>query len=81
MVIWRDIGVRICIKQVHIKKIGGKTFNSFCNDCGDIPVFVWNDITKRFEGVVNNRGRAYAARRRTCYRPRIQSRRLEVVNA
>jgi hypothetical protein len=68
MVIWKTIGVRIRTKQFHIKKIGGKLFRSFCNDCGEIPVAVWNDVTKKLEAVVNTRGRAYAARNRDSYR-------------
>ena len=78
MVIWRDIPVRIRIKQVHIKKIGGKVYNSFCNDFGDIPVLNFNEVTNKVEAVENRRGRAYAARKRTCYRSRIQDRRLKV---
>jgi hypothetical protein len=72
MTIWRDIGVRIFHKIPHIKKIGGKTFNSFTRDFGDVPVFYWNTITKKAEAVVNPRGRAYAARRRFKYRKNLK---------
>lgn len=68
MVIWRDIGVQVFHKFTHIKKIGGKVYNSFALDNGDIPVGNINPITNRWEPVVNNRGRAYAARKRKAYR-------------
>lgn len=68
MVIWRDIGVKVTHKIIHIKKIGGKIYRSFIKDYGDIPVMHFNEITGRIEPVVNNRGRAYAARARQMYR-------------
>lgn len=68
MVIWQDISVLVKNKTVHIKKIGGKLYNSFIVECGDVPVIRFNDQTKKFEEVVNNRGRAYAARKRQKYR-------------
>ena len=35
---------------------------------GDIPIVVYNDITKLFEPVVNTRGNAYACRKQLRYR-------------
>lgn len=75
MVIWRDIGVRIFHKTPHASfreyirnRKRRKSWNSFIVDCGDIPVCNWNETTGKMEAVVNNRGRAYAARRRFAYR-------------
>lgn len=68
MIIWRDIPVKIKEKQSHIKKIGGRLYNSFIVTYGDIPVVNINEITGQMEEVVNTRGRAYAARRRLSYR-------------
>lgn len=68
MVIWKDIDVRIRHKTVHVRKVGGRLYNSFINDYGDIPAIHYNEITKLFEPVVNLRGRAYAARKRQSYR-------------
>lgn len=68
MVIWKDVPVKIRIKMPHIRKIGGRVYDSFINDYGDIPVVNFNTITNKFEEVVNNRGTAYAARNRLRYR-------------
>lgn len=68
MIIWRDIPVKIKEKQSHIKKVGGRLYNSFIVTYGDIPVVNINEITGQMEEVVNTRGRAYAARRRLSYR-------------
>jgi len=68
MVIWQDVPVLVREKIVHIKKIGGKVYRSFCNSYGDLPVMRFNEITNKIEEVVNNRGKAYAARRRKSYR-------------
>ena len=68
MVIWKDIAVNIREKCVHIKKIGGRVYNSFVNTFGDLPVANFNEVTNKWEEVVNNRGRAYAARKRLSYR-------------
>jgi hypothetical protein len=68
MVIWRDVGVRIFHKCIHVRRIGGRVRNAFIVDCGDLPVMHWNEVTKQPEAVVNPRGRAYAARRRAAYR-------------
>ena len=67
MVIWKDVGVVINEKQVHIRKIGGRLFNSFIKTYGDIPVVIFGDAGKVID-VVNTRGRAYAARRRKAFR-------------
>ena len=55
MEIYRDVPVVIENKQ------GVKYY-------GDIPVARYNEITRKFEPVVNPRGYAYGARRRQCYR-------------
>jgi len=68
MVIWKDVPVLIKDKMVHCKKIGGKIFKSFIIDYGDIPVGRYNDQTGKWEEVENNRGKAYAARKRQKYR-------------
>jgi hypothetical protein len=68
MVIWQDINVVIEEKQVHVRRIGGRAYRSFIRTCGDVPVVRFNAITGKAEDVVNNRGRAYAARRRRSYR-------------
>lgn len=68
MVIWKDIRVKIRHKCQHVKKIGGRLYNAFVLDHGDIPCVRFNEDTKQFEEVVNNRGRAYAARKRQMYR-------------
>jgi hypothetical protein len=68
MVIWRDVAVKVYHKFVHITKIGGKVFNRFANDHGDVPVAHWNGETGTMEQVVNHRGRAYAMRKHDRYR-------------
>jgi len=66
--IYRDVAVPIRHKCWHIHKIGGKVHRDFTNDVGDIPVARSNPDTGLWEQVVNNRGRAYAARKRLKYR-------------
>lgn len=72
MVIWKDIAVPIVEKQTHIRAIScgakGRRRHSFIKTYGDVPVARINRITGLWEEVVNNRGRAYAARRRRSYR-------------
>ncbi len=68
LVIWRDIAVPIFHKTFHIRHIGDRGRYAFTKDCGDVPSLRFNSITGRIEEVVNNRGRAYAARRRLKYR-------------
>jgi hypothetical protein len=71
MVIWQDIAVPIIEKQVHVRAIKGAKARrrfSFIKTFGDIPVAIINSVTGKIEPVVNNRGRAYAARRRNAYR-------------
>ena len=70
VVIWRDTPVLIKHKCIHIKKIGGKTHNSFIIDYGDVPVGSINAITGKFEPCINHRGYGYAARKRMKYRKR-----------
>lgn len=71
MVIWKDISVAIRVKMRHIRKIGGRVYNSFITTNGDIPVARFNDMTQKFEDCDNPRGRAYAARKREAYRKNI----------
>ncbi len=47
---------------VVYKERDGKTYY------GDVPVVRYNEITRKFEEVVNPRGNAYGARRRMRYR-------------
>jgi len=68
MTIWKDVNVPIREKAIHIKKIGKRIQNSFINTVGDIPVLRFNEITKKFEDVLNLRGLAYATRKRLSYR-------------
>ena len=66
---YNDIpNVRIKTKIPHIRKIGGKLYRGFCIDYGDIPVTTYNEITHKFEEVVNNRGFGYAHRNALRYR-------------
>ena len=37
-------------------------------DCGDIPIATYNEITKYFEPVINNRGHGYASRNNMKFR-------------
>lgn len=78
LVIWCDVyEVKLRSKGVHCVRKGNKilTYNRFFNDYGDVPVANFNNIANTCEAVVNNRGRAYAARKRQCYRKSIRSRR------
>ena len=68
MIIWKDIPVPIFQKVVHVKRIRGRLYRSFIHDYGDVPVARFNSKTKKFEKVVNSRGKAYAARKRLKYR-------------
>ena len=69
MVIWKDIGVLYKEKSVHCRSLKNrKVYSGFGIFEGDVPVCRYNEITKQWEPVVNNRGRAYAARRRLKYR-------------
>jgi len=70
MVIWQSVPVLIRDKVIHCKKIGGKLFKSFITDYGEVPIARYNMQTKKWEEVENNRGKAYAARRRQKYRRR-----------
>jgi hypothetical protein len=66
--IYKDVPVVIQHKCWHVHKIKGINHNDFTEDYGDIPIVTFNEITKKFEDVVNNRGYGYAARKRKCYR-------------
>jgi hypothetical protein len=72
MVFWKDVAVPIFHKCWHIHKIGGKSHRDFTKDCGDVPVVHINEITGKWEEVVNTRGRAYAARKRLAYRKKLK---------
>lgn len=72
LVIWNDVNVPVKRKMYHQKRSSLYKHNKrrgigFCWDNGDIPVVVFNDITKQFEQVVNNRGLAYASRNQLRY--------------
>lgn len=68
MVFWKTVPVKIRTKIEHVKKVCGRTYRSFITDYGDIPCARYNEITRKIEDVVNLRGNAYAARKRTEYR-------------
>ncbi len=68
MIIWKDVPVRIRQKIFHIRKIGGRLYNSFIDDWGDIPVKHYNEVTNKIEDIDNPRGLAYAARKRLRHR-------------
>lgn len=67
-VIYKDVPVIIERKMMHVRKIGGRIYGSFCKDYGDIPVVVFNEETKQFEPVLNSRGKGYAGRNRKMHR-------------
>ena len=54
MIIWQSTPDIIWIKDPYS--------GSFYQDLGDIPILRYNEKTKKFESVVNNRGRAYGLR-------------------
>jgi len=68
MVFYKSVPVIIKVKMAHIRKIGGRSYNSFILDYGDVPGIRLNVITGKGEAVVNNRGYAYACRNRLRYR-------------
>jgi len=72
MIIWKDIPVIIKHKVAHVRKLGGRIRKSIIKDYGDIPVANINEVTGKFEEVVNTRGNAYAARKRLSYRKKIK---------
>jgi hypothetical protein len=65
-VIWCDVPVKIKRKETILTKSGIK--RKFIVGYGDVPVANYNVITDKIEEVVNNRGIAYAARNRLCYK-------------
>jgi len=71
IVMYVDVPVRIIHKCWHVHKIGGKVHRDFTKDYGDIPVGRFNDISGKWENVVNSRGNAYGARKRLMYRRKI----------
>lgn len=70
--IYRDVPVKTKRKGPHVRKIGGRLYGGVYLDYGDVPVCTYNDITKKFEAVVNLRGKAYGARSRFCYRRKVR---------
>jgi len=69
LVIWRDADPVYKAKEVHCRSIRKpKQYYGFNVFRGEIPVVVINDITKQAMEVVNNRGTAYACRKRLKYR-------------
>jgi len=70
VVIWHEVSVRLLSNKPHVHKVGGKLCHRLCPDFGDLPVARFNTLSRKFEPVVNLRGRAYAARNRRCYRRR-----------
>lgn len=73
VVIYTEVDVLIKVKIRHQKlsalyKRNKRKGIGWCLDNGDIPNCVFNNITKNFEPVENNRGLAYAYRNRLQYR-------------
>ena len=69
LVFWRDAAPAYKAKEPHARSIKDpKRYTGFAVFYGEIPVGVFNDITKKFMPVVNNRGTAYACRKRLKYR-------------
>ena len=68
MIFWKSVPAVINIKMIHIKKIGGRLFNNIIKDYGDVPGARFNEVTNRFEEVVNPRGNSYATRNRLRFR-------------
>lgn len=62
MVIYRDVPVKVTQKGAHVRRSGGRVYSGFYTGYGDVPVVRFNDVTNRFEPVVNPRGYAYALR-------------------
>jgi hypothetical protein len=68
MVIWQDVPVVIIHKIWHRQKLKKRSHRNFTKDYGDIPVGSFNEITMKWEYVVNTRGIAYATRNRLRFR-------------
>lgn len=68
LVVWALTPLKIFSKMWNVAKAGKRPHFSICEDNGDIPVGSFNEQTKQWEPVVNNRGNAYAARNRQKYR-------------
>ena len=67
LTIYKDVPVKIKVKETHIHKIGGIIHRDFCSTFGDIPIAEITDDNKVLP-VDNPRGKAYAARKRQMYR-------------
>ena len=81
MVVYAIVDVVIHTKMRHqkyrfLKKRNKHKGVGFCVDNGDIPVANFNDITQKFEPIVNNRGLVYAHRNALRYRKNIVNRGL-----
>lgn len=77
MVVYAEVDVIIKQKGYHQKrrflnKRNQHTGIGFFKDYGDIPVWTYNDITRKAEPVVNNRGIAYAHRNASRYKQKKQ---------
>lgn len=70
MVIYEETDVPIISKIWCVDKAGGRLRRGIIESCGDVPVSSYNETTGQVEGVVNTRGRAYAARNSMVYRGR-----------
>ncbi len=77
--IYKDVPIRIRHKIWHRHKISGKRHRDFCNDYGDVPVFVISDKGNATP-VYNARGLAYGARNRACYRKGYKRSKEKVIN-
>lgn len=72
-VFWKSLNVPVKRKMHHQKysalyKRNKRTGIGFCLDEGDIPVANFNQITQKFEPIINTRGNAYACRNQLRYR-------------
>jgi hypothetical protein len=70
MVIWKSTPTIVKNKMTHVRKIGGRLYRSFILNYGDIPIAQYNEVTNKWEEVVNHRSNAYAARKRQRYQRR-----------
>lgn len=68
MVIFKSVPQLIQVKIPHVYNVGGKVRGGFCKDWGDVPCATFNEETKKFEAVENNRGAGYAGRNRKMHR-------------
>jgi hypothetical protein len=69
MEVYRDVPVVYKAKEYHAtQKVSWVPRKSFALFHGDVPVARFNTVTKIWEECENNRGNAYAARKRLKYR-------------